>query len=80
MTRRNKVEGLVSFLGSWRFDSSQAHWSLAWAPRGCEGSPGQRKDGFRPVGVARQYLRDRFGVWNAGHRLDLLAKGFVEDD
>jgi hypothetical protein len=25
MTPRNKVEGLVSFLGSWRFDSSQAH-------------------------------------------------------
>ena len=36
-----------------------------------------RKAGFRPVGVLRQYLRDRFGVWKDGLLLDLLAKEFV---
>ena len=36
-----------------------------------------RKAGFRPVGVLRQYLRDRFGVWKDGLLLDLLANEFV---
>lgn len=39
-----------------------------------------RKAGFRPVGVARQSLRDRFGVWKDGLLLDLLAKEFVRAD
>ena len=29
--------------------------------------------GFRPVGVLRQYQRDRFGVWKDGLLMDLLA-------
>ena len=36
-----------------------------------------RKAGFRPVGVLREYLRDRVGVWKDGLLLDLLAKEFV---
>jgi aminoglycoside 6'-N-acetyltransferase len=32
------------------------------------------------VGVARQYLRDRFGAWKDGLLLDLLAKEFVRAD
>jgi aminoglycoside 6'-N-acetyltransferase len=39
-----------------------------------------RRAGFRPVGVARQYLRDRFGVWKDGLLLDLLAKELVRAD
>jgi aminoglycoside 6'-N-acetyltransferase len=39
-----------------------------------------RKAGFQPVGVLRQYLRDRFGVWKDGLLLDLLAKEFVRPD
>jgi aminoglycoside 6'-N-acetyltransferase len=35
------------------------------------------KAGFRPVGVLREYLRDRFGVRKDGLLLDLLAKEFV---
>ena len=36
-----------------------------------------RKVGFRPVGVLRQYLRDRLGVWKDGLLLDLLAEEFI---
>ncbi len=36
-----------------------------------------RKAGFQPVGVLREYLRDRFGVWKDGLLLDLLAKEFL---
>jgi aminoglycoside 6'-N-acetyltransferase len=36
-----------------------------------------RKVGFRPVGVMRRYQRDRFGVWQDGLLLDLLADEFV---
>jgi aminoglycoside 6'-N-acetyltransferase len=36
-----------------------------------------RKVGFKPVGVMRQYSRDRFGVWKDGLLLDLLADEFV---
>jgi aminoglycoside 6'-N-acetyltransferase len=32
-----------------------------------------RKVGFRPVGVLRQYQRDRFGVWKDGLLMELLA-------
>jgi aminoglycoside 6'-N-acetyltransferase len=39
-----------------------------------------RKAGFRPVGVAREYLRDRSGVWKDGLLLDLLAKELVRAD
>jgi aminoglycoside 6'-N-acetyltransferase len=36
-----------------------------------------RKAGFRPVGVVRQYSRDRFGAWKDGLLLDLLAEELV---
>lgn len=36
-----------------------------------------RKLGFRPVGVMRRYSRDRFGVWQDGLLLDLLAGELV---
>jgi aminoglycoside 6'-N-acetyltransferase len=39
-----------------------------------------RKAGFRPVGVLREYMRDRFGVWKDGLLLDLLAKEFVRGE
>jgi aminoglycoside 6'-N-acetyltransferase len=38
-----------------------------------------RKVGFRPVGVMRRYQRDRFGEWQDGLLLDLLADEFVRD-
>ena len=36
-----------------------------------------RRAGFRPVGVLREYLRDRSGVWKDGLLLDLLAEEFI---
>ena len=36
-----------------------------------------RKVGFRPVGVLRQYERDRFGVWQDGLLMELLAGELV---
>jgi aminoglycoside 6'-N-acetyltransferase len=36
-----------------------------------------RKVGFKPVGVMRQYQRDRFGEWKDGLLMDLLAEEFV---
>jgi aminoglycoside 6'-N-acetyltransferase len=36
-----------------------------------------RKVGFKPVGVMRRYQRDRFGAWQDGLLLDLLADEFV---
>jgi aminoglycoside 6'-N-acetyltransferase len=36
-----------------------------------------RKVGFRPVGVMRQYQRDRFGVWKDGLLMELLADELV---
>jgi aminoglycoside 6'-N-acetyltransferase len=36
-----------------------------------------RNAGFQPIGVARKYLRDRFGVWKDGLLLDLSAEEFV---
>lgn len=36
-----------------------------------------RKVGFKPVGVMRQYARDRFGVWQDGLLLDLLADELI---
>ena len=36
-----------------------------------------RKVGFAPVGVLRQYSRDRFGVWKDGLLLELLAEELV---
>jgi aminoglycoside 6'-N-acetyltransferase len=38
-----------------------------------------RSVGFRPVGVMRQYQRDRLGVWKDGLLLDLLADDLVRD-
>jgi aminoglycoside 6'-N-acetyltransferase len=38
-----------------------------------------RKVGFRPVGVMREYQRDRFGVWRDGLLMDLLADELVRD-
>lgn len=35
------------------------------------------KVGFRPVGVMRQYSRDRFGDWRDGLLMDLLAVELV---
>lgn len=35
------------------------------------------KAGFRPVGVLREYMRDRFGVFKDGLLLDLLARELV---
>jgi aminoglycoside 6'-N-acetyltransferase len=35
------------------------------------------KVGFRPVGVMRRYQRDRFGEWQDGLLMDLLAEEFV---
>lgn len=35
------------------------------------------KVGFRPVGVMRQYSRDRFGEWRDGLLMDLLAVELV---
>ena len=37
------------------------------------------KVGFRPVGVLRQYQRDRFGVWKDGLLMELLAAELVRD-
>jgi aminoglycoside 6'-N-acetyltransferase len=36
-----------------------------------------RKVGFRPIGVMRQYGRDRFGVWRDGLLMEMLADEFV---
>jgi aminoglycoside 6'-N-acetyltransferase len=36
-----------------------------------------RKAGFQPVGVLREYMRDRFGTWKDGLLLDLLEEEFV---
>jgi aminoglycoside 6'-N-acetyltransferase len=36
-----------------------------------------RKVGFRPVGVMRRYSRDRFGEWQDGLLMDLLAEELV---
>jgi aminoglycoside 6'-N-acetyltransferase len=36
-----------------------------------------RKVGFKPVGVMRRYQRDRFGEWQDGLLMDLLAEEFV---
>jgi len=36
-----------------------------------------RKVGFKPVGLMRQYQRDRFGEWKDGLLMDLLAEEFV---
>jgi aminoglycoside 6'-N-acetyltransferase len=36
-----------------------------------------RKVGFKPVGVMRRYERDRFGNWNDGLLMDLLAEELV---
>jgi aminoglycoside 6'-N-acetyltransferase len=36
-----------------------------------------KKAGFQPVGVLREYMRDRFGVWKDGLLLDLLEDEFV---
>jgi aminoglycoside 6'-N-acetyltransferase len=36
-----------------------------------------RKAGFRPIGVARGYQRDRSGVWKDGLLMDLLADELV---
>jgi aminoglycoside 6'-N-acetyltransferase len=36
-----------------------------------------RKVGFKPVGVLRQYQRDRFGVWKDGLLMELLADELV---
>jgi aminoglycoside 6'-N-acetyltransferase len=38
-----------------------------------------RKLGFKPVGVMRQYSRDRFGAWRDGLLMELLADEFVRD-
>jgi aminoglycoside 6'-N-acetyltransferase len=38
-----------------------------------------RKAGFRPVGVLRQYMRDRFGAWKDGLLMDLLAEELVRN-
>jgi aminoglycoside 6'-N-acetyltransferase len=38
-----------------------------------------RKLGFKPVGVMRQYSRDRFGLWKDSLLMDLLADEFVRD-
>ena len=35
------------------------------------------KVGFRPVGVLREYGRDRFGAWYDGLLMDLLARELV---
>jgi aminoglycoside 6'-N-acetyltransferase len=35
------------------------------------------KLGFKPVGVMRQYSRDRFGAWKDGLLMELLAEEFV---
>jgi aminoglycoside 6'-N-acetyltransferase len=36
-----------------------------------------RNVGFRPVGVMRRYQRDRFGEWQDGLLMDLLAEDLV---
>jgi aminoglycoside 6'-N-acetyltransferase len=36
-----------------------------------------RAVGFKPVGVMRRYQRDRFGEWQDGLLMDLLADEFV---
>jgi aminoglycoside 6'-N-acetyltransferase len=38
-----------------------------------------RKVGFKPVGVMRRYQRDRFGEWQDGLLMDLLAEELVRD-
>jgi len=38
-----------------------------------------RKVGFRPVGVLRQYQRDRDGAWKDGLLMELLAAELVRD-
>jgi aminoglycoside 6'-N-acetyltransferase len=38
-----------------------------------------RKVGFRPVGVMREYQRDRSGVWKDGLLMELLAGELVRD-
>jgi aminoglycoside 6'-N-acetyltransferase len=38
-----------------------------------------RKVGFKPVGVMRRYQRDRFGEWQDGLLMDLLADELVRD-
>jgi aminoglycoside 6'-N-acetyltransferase len=38
-----------------------------------------RAVGFKPVGVMRRYQRDRFGEWQDGLLMDLLADEFVRD-
>ena len=38
-----------------------------------------RKVGFRPVGVMRQYQRDRFGEWQDGLLMDLLADELLRE-
>jgi len=35
------------------------------------------KAGFKPVGVLRRYVRDRFGEWKDGLLMDLLAEELV---
>jgi len=39
-----------------------------------------RKVGFKPVGVMRRYQRDRFGEWQDGLLMDLLAEEFVRGE
>jgi aminoglycoside 6'-N-acetyltransferase len=38
-----------------------------------------RKLGFKPVGVMRQYSRDRFGTWKDGLLMELIEEEFVRD-